>query len=220
MAKTLAELRASRAVALPERTVTICLAQGLVAEAQALAEEKIELTLGRTPAEDGASKPRRAAQPEDVRLTEVEDRLQALFAEMREHEGQLRVRGIETGKWVRWRDENPPRKDGADDNGRPVLNPVDVNVAYSWCNASALLEDLGRYMVAWNDEPMTPEDWQFISANAAPGDLKALVSLVVEMHEGNGSRAPKALSKPSSTSTPNESDLSSPEASESVNDAS
>lgn len=214
MAKTLAELRASRAVALPERTIPICLAQGLVAEAQALSEEKVELALGRQPSEDGTTKPTRVGRPEDVRLAEIEERLQALFEEMREHTGQLRVRGIETGKWVRWRDENPPRRDGTDDNGRPTLNPVDVNVAYSWCNASALLEDLGRYVVAWNDEPMTPEDWLFISSKAAAGDLKALVSLVVEMHEGAGSRAPKALSKPSSTSTPNGTDSKSPEASE------
>lgn len=220
MPKTLAELRASRAVALPERTLTICLAQGLVAEAQALSEEKVDLIVETQGPDEGAGKPRRAGQPEDVRRAEIEERLQALFAEMREHEGQLRIRGIETGEWVRWRDANPPRHDGVDEDGRPIPNAVDANVAYSWCNASALLADLGRYAVAWNDEPMTAEDWQFIASKAAPGDLKALVKLVVEMHEGSGSRAPKALSSPSSTSPTNATDSSLPAASESPNDAS
>lgn len=210
MAKTLAELRASRSVTPPERTYALCLAQGLVAEAQALQEEKIDLAL---PAkEDGAKAPGRLGRPEDVRLAEIDTRLEALFEDMREHTGSLRVRAIETGEWVRWRDAHPPRQGGSDENGNRVLNPIDVTIAYSWCDASALLADLGRYMVAWNDEPMTPEDWQFISSKAAPGDLKALVSMVVEMHEGTGSRAPKASSKPSPTSPPNVSDLLSPEA--------
>lgn len=220
MSKTLAELRSSRAVALPERTYTLCLAQALVAEAQALHEEKVELTLSRTEVDGEAKKPRRANQPEDARLAEIGTRLEELFAEMREHEGQLRIRAIGTGDWVRWRDANPPRRDGVDDNGRPILNAVDVNIAYSWCDASALLEDLGRYVAAWNDEPMTPKDWDFISSSAAPGDLKALVSLVVEMHEGNGSRAPKALSKPSSTPTTSGTGSKSPAASESPTSAS
>lgn len=227
MAKTLAELRASRAVAPPERTVPICLAQSLVAEAQSLQQEKVDLALVRQTSEDGQKRPQRANRPEDVRLTEVDARLEELFEEMREHTGQLRLRAIDTGEWIRWRDAHPPRRDGVDDDGRPILNAVDASVAYSWCNSSALLDDIiaaddpkRQYVVGWNDEPMTPDSWQFIVSNAAPGDLKALVSLVVEMHEGTGSRAPKASLSPSFTPTLNETDSRSHEASESPNAAS
>lgn len=227
MSKTLAELRASRAVALPERTVPICLAQGLVAEAQDLQEERTSLISKRTPSEGESGRPRRNGSPEDVRLVEIEDRLQALFDEMGEHTGRLRVRGVEAGEWSRWRDDHPPRRDGVDDEGRPIINMLDESVAGAWCNASALLDDIiacdhpsRQWIVGWNDEPMTPEDWQFISSKAAPGDLKNVVREIVEMQEGAGSRAPKASWRVSSTSTTSGTDSVPPEVLESVNGAS
>jgi hypothetical protein len=61
-----------------------------------------------------------------------------------------------------------------------------------------LLEHLEQYVVSWNGDPVSTEDWEFISSHAAPGDLKEVVKTVVTMHEGTGSRAPK-LPSPSST---------------------
>lgn len=202
----LAELRAepSSTSRLPERTYPLCLAQNLVAEAQALEEKRDDLLIAhardaRTPAGDIASgegeikgRPRRAAErpttPPEV--TEINTRLEELFDEMREHTGELRLRGKEAGAWIRWVGQHPPRK-VLDDNGK-VLRDVelDLRVAHGVCDADALFETLAEYVVAWDNDPLDDGDWDFILSKAAPGDLQELCRLVVQMHEGRGVNAP------------------------------
>jgi hypothetical protein len=216
VAKTLAELRASSVVTLPERTYPICLAQNLVAEVELLSNEQTEIQMAKRlldPEGEPVQKPKRLAEAENPRVTEIRDRLEQLYEEMRDHTGVLLLRAQESGWWTTWRDENPARPGPADESGRPTVNAVDQFVTQGWCDSSALLDDLGRYVVSYNDEPMTPENWAFIRSAAAPGDLKAVCTLVVQMQEGAGARAPKASSSPSSTKDPNSSGSGSPEAS-------
>lgn len=179
--KTLAELRASKKVSLPERTYPLCLSQSLVAEAQSLEEERQSLAEAK-PTDDGKGKPpTRVGEKADPRIAEIEARFEALMEEMREHTGELRLRGTTAGEWRRWADDNPARKD----------SKIDEDAAYGLCDASALLATLGQYAVAWNSDALAPGDWDFIESKAAPGDLKELCRLVVQMHEGAGIRAPK-----------------------------
>lgn len=212
MSKSLAELRAEAKPRTAERSVRLCLAQDLVSHVQALAEEKqaLILEIGVNPADEAADeapkgddekpkKPRRVGDPRTARVAEIEAELEALYAEMREHEGDLILRATSAGAWQRWVEENPPRVTERDKNNRPILNPVDETVGYGVCDASALLDDLGKYVATWNGEPVKPDDLTYLLDNAAPGDVKQLCRTVVEMHEGTGARAPKASSTSSST---------------------
>lgn len=206
MSKSLAELRASAHTKLPERTYSLCLAQGLVAEVQRLEEERTEILLEQAGEEGQSKRPRRGGEGPNPRLAEIDARLAELYEEMREHTGSLRLRGINAGKWRRWIDDNPPRIAEYDPQGKPILNPLDIAAAYGYCNSSALAETLGEYAAAWNDEPLDADGWAFIAQTAAPGDLKELCKIVVQMHEAVGSRAPGKSQKPSSKTTPDESD--------------
>lgn len=113
---------------------------------------------------------------------------------MDEHTGALTIRAVPAGEWRRWADDNPPRTKDVDDEGRPLIDPVDANAAYGYCNASALLASLDAYAVAWNDAPLGPGDWEWITQTAAPGDLTEVCRQVVQLHEGPGV-APKASPK-------------------------
>lgn len=173
MSKSLAELRQSPRVGLPERTYSLCLASTLVGEVQTLWAqlEDIESKEAAAANGDAAARPKRMGEGSDA--AKVRARLSELRAEMLEHTGTLTLRGITEGEWRLWVDEHPAR----DDNER------DAKVAYGICDADALLDDLGRYAKAWNGEDMGPGDWDFIKANAAAGDLKEIARTIVAMHE-------------------------------------
>lgn len=183
MSMSLAELRARGRSARPERSHPMCMAQDLVSEVNSLEQEKADLVVGSQRGDDEERRPpRRMGEPaEPPRVAEINERLEAIYDEMREHEGEIRLRAIPAAEWQAWVDKHPARED----------NTHDQNVAFGWCNATDLLNDLRRYVVSWNGEPLAPGDWEWIAENAAPGDLTALVRHVVQMQQGPGARAPK-----------------------------
>jgi hypothetical protein len=173
MSKTLAELRQSKRVGLPERTYQLCLAPKLVGEVQELISqlEDAEIAAEAQRSGDKASKPKRVADKSPV--ADLRAQLAALRDEMAEHTGTLTLRGTTEGAWREWTDEHPPRDEHARDKA----------IAYGVCNADDLLDALDSYAVAWNGENLSPGDWEWIVSTAAPGDLKSLVQLVIAMHE-------------------------------------
>lgn len=184
MSKSLAELRASTLTSLPVWSYTLCLAQGLVAEVQRLEEELSDLRVEI----EAASSPRRIGEGPDPRVAEIEAKKADMYAEMREHTGELRLGGKPAGEWRRFVDAHPPRPD----------NKADEMFAYGMCDADALLAALGDFAQAWNGEPLGPGDWLFLAERAPAGDLREICRQVVRMHEMPGARAPK-LPTPSST---------------------
>lgn len=190
MSKSIAELRASTRTSLPVWAKQMCLAQGLVAEVQALEDEMVDLRVQAHAADDAEdAPPRRLADGPNPRIAEIEARKAELYAEMREHTGEIRIQAKPAGEWRRLVDRNPPRPD----------NKVDELVTYGLLDADALLERLGEFVVSWNGDPLGEGDWEFIANRAPAGDLKELCSLVVQMHETRGALAPKSLTPSSST---------------------
>lgn len=208
MTKSIAELRASTRVGLPERTYELCISQSLIAEAQSLESRKQDVLLEVATAKEGGEPKRNASAP-DPELDEIDKRLTALHDEMAEHTGELRLRAHDAGTWRRWVEANPAREAGRDEKGHPFLNPIDAEVAYGQCNATALLADLGSYVVSWNGDPLAEGDWDFLANRAAPGDLNELCKIVVQLHEMAGLRFPKSR-KVSSETTPDVNDSPSP----------
>lgn len=192
MSKTLAQLRESKPTSRPERTLPLCLAPHLVAEVQALTEELQDLPLQRFTADNGeeAGPPRRMVNPApDPRATEIQDRLTELLAEMAEHEGSLRIRASDDGDWRRWVNAHPARrgpvkgtKDVPATAGEPGWER-DFDVTRSICNADDLIDSLGTYAYAWDDERIGEGDWEILSANIGNADKKGIARQVVAMHE-------------------------------------
>lgn len=213
MSKSIAELRASRHTALPERTMPLCLAQKLVAEVQSLQEERDAILHSERAVEGEPSRPRRQADKPNPRLTEIAARFDELSDEMREHTGELRIRAITGGEWRRWVDAHPAREAGRRDDGQPLFHQIDETIAYGICNAVDLYNDLQRFAVSWNGDELAEGDWDFIANRAAPGDLNEVCRQVVQMHEAVGAKAPLSR-RHSSGTTRDEPALNSPSSSE------
>ena len=188
--KTLADLRAERdaakrtekAAPRPERGVTVCLAADLPAEVHALTEE-----LDALPSPTASP---RIGVGQHPRATEIRTRLAELINEMAQYEGEIRVRAIDDGDWRLWVNAHPARTAPAAETetseaseGQPGWRR-DLEVTQGYCNADDLIDDLSRYVVAWNGEPVADSDWEnvFRPSLGSP-DLKELAAAVVTMHE-------------------------------------
>lgn len=174
MSRSLAELRASGPPTRPERSKSLCLAPHLVAEVQALSEELATITQ-----RQATAGPKRAGEGEDPRAAEIRDRLAALLDEMAEHEGELRLRAnLTDGEWRRWCNEHPPRPE--DDPARDR----DDRVAWGFCNADDLLDNLHLFVHSWEGEPVSEADWrEVIEPRTATADKAEAAQMVVVMYE-------------------------------------
>lgn len=195
MSKSLAELRAEKAsVSLPTRVEKIVLDQALVAKCQRLETEKQDvqvqsLRVGGDEQQDGP--PKRIADGPVPRLAEIDAELEALYDEMRASEGELLLRAISGGKWQRWKDAHPARKD----------NQSDDEITYGLCNATDLLNSLSDYVAEWNGEPLGPGEWDdWFMEKVAPADLRNICTQVVSLHEARIT-VPKSSSTSSGVGT-------------------
>lgn len=196
MALTLAELRARKHKSLPTHVQRLTLDQDLLADIQRLETERSDLIVEAQrhkpdPDEEQDGPPRKMAERAlPPRVDEIKAELTDLYDRLRKSEGELLLRGVSGAEWQQWKDDHPPRED----------NVTDEQVAYGICNATDLLNDLGRYVVSWEGEDLAPDDWSgWFAAQVAPGDLRDLVNAVVLMHERSGVRAPKSLNGSSAT---------------------
>jgi hypothetical protein len=213
MPRSLADLKA-KPKSLPTRTVRICLDQEAVADVQRLDAEKADILLDANRGEVDENGERKGparrlgegAQP--PRVAEIDAEMAALFDRMRESEGDLLLRAIDGGAWQRFKDEHPAREG----------NKSDEDTTYGLCDSTALLENLGRFVAAWDGENLAVNDWaEWFAAQVAPADLRELCSEVVQLHEARV-RVPPKPSSASSGTQPNGSASPSQSASESLRD--
>lgn len=194
MPKTLAELRAQKdaAPSLPTRVVPLCLDQALIAAVQRLEAEKRDLNVAAFRGDDEQDgPPRRMSETLPPRVAEIDTELAALYDQMRESEGELLLRAIPGGKWQRWKDAHPARKDNASDN----------EITYGLCNASDLLDGLSQFVVEWDGETFGPGEWDdWFMEKVAPADLRDICTQVVSLHEARIS-VPKLSSTSSGDGT-------------------
>lgn len=181
MTRSLADLRANRPKRLAESSITVCLAPDLVAEMQSLGNELANVTLSSID-EDGDQKgppPRLGGDREDPRASEIRERMAALLLEIADNEGEFRLRATKTdGEWRRWCNANPARKE--DEAGYER----DLRVTAGHCNADALIDDLGVYVVGWNGDELEGSDWvDVFAASVGLPDKAQMASAVVSMYE-------------------------------------
>lgn len=187
MTLTLAQLRArkTKPKELREWDVEVCLDHALQSDLDRLSEELAELQA----AAKGAPK-RKMAQGADPREAELAAEIERVQSAMRETTGKLTLRTIEAGEWIRWKDENPPREG----------IPSDQRLCYGLVSSTALISDLGRWVVAWDGEPLEDDDWAgWLSGQLAPGDLADCANAVVMHQEERSTILPKSMTVSSST---------------------
>lgn len=209
---TLAELRAmSGPQPLPRATKVVTLVEGqhLLAEMENIDEERTALTVEKTRLRARASgeadgertgPPRKAGEGSqvagriaeiDARLAVLKDRSGEIVDDLAEVQGEIGLRGITGGEWQRFKDENPPRED----------NAQDARYAGSNCNSAVLFADLGRFVATWDGEDVTASDWAgWLAERITYADRRDMVAVVVRMHEDGLARSPKFQSGSALTS--------------------
>lgn len=214
---TLAELRAqSGPQPLPRKTVSVTLVEGqhLLAESEALMLESQDLVREETRLKEQASRtnsdgdqsgpPRKAGEGADVgrrlaeieaRFKEIRARLDALVDEMADYQGEVTLTGITGGQWELFKSDNPIREG----------NRNDLVFASGACDSSALFAALGRFVTAWDGDPVAEGEWdKMLAERITYADRRDLVTAVVKMHEVSSNRVPKSRSA-SATTSPSES---------------
>jgi hypothetical protein len=185
MPKSLADLRAERSTARPERAYRAVVGDGqkFVVEVQRLTEEHDEITINAV-----SEGPRKIGDSTTLtpRMVEIRERLAELRDLMGEYEGELTIRATKTdGEWDQWRIAHPARDE--DEPG----HKDDLMLTGGCCNADDLIADLAAYVVAWEGEPL--ESGDFEALNLLRPDKKAIAATVVGLYEV-GDDLPKLLS--------------------------
>jgi hypothetical protein len=179
MVKDLSALRAERSTARPERPYKVIVGDGqkYVTEIARLTAEHDELLAQPQPDDKENPRPRKlGGQTLPPRVLEIRDRLAELADLMREYEGEVLVRATLTdGEWEQWRIAHPAREE--DQPG----HRDDLMIARGYCNADDLMDDLARFVVAWEGEELQPGDYDAL--NLLRPDKKALAATVVGLYE-------------------------------------
>lgn len=174
MSKSLAELRQSSRVGLPQRSYQLCVSSAILGEYQSLWAQLEDAEIAAVAQSEGdETKARPKRQAEASPAGKIRARLAELRDELAEHTGTLTLQGVTEGDWRLWVDAHPARE----------ASERDATIAFGCCNADDLIDNLGTFAHSWNGEPLAPGDWDFLESNAAPGDVKTLAQLVVTMHE-------------------------------------
>lgn len=167
--KTLAELKASQYVGLPETSFDLCVAGKLNLE-----RERIQIALR---AELDAEKSPRVGSKSATK--KLNDEHEKLIEQMSEFLVTLKLRAKHPKVWRDWRAANPAREN----------DDLDEQVGY---DVDALTDSLRDFVISVNDEPVTDEWWDLITEAAAPGDWWRLTERVIGLQTGSV-EVPKSL---------------------------
>lgn len=159
---------------LPERSYPLCLRRDLLAEVDALTNQLRDAEITGDDVDPESLPPKRLGEGEAPAVTGLRAKLSSLYDEMDEATGDLRLRAIQDGEWRQWVNAHPPR-DG---------DQRDADIAYGMVNADDLAADLAQWVLSWNGDLLDEGDWdRSIAPLASGGDLKALVSIVLQIQE-------------------------------------
>lgn len=181
---SLSDLRKSPDVGRPEQTFDVCLSPRLAAELDAAdkalfkAEEELEI------AHENGSRPGRMGTKSPVpdlerKAEEAAQASDAIRARMAENTITLHLRALTLGEWRQWVSKHPARDKDEDRAGAAR----DAQWAGGFCNIDDLVAAAGMCVVKYGDEDPTDGAWEFITDNAAGGELTRLASTLVQMHE-------------------------------------
>lgn len=129
-----------------------------------------------------------AIDAEQARLDAKAAELETERDAMRARTGDLEIYAPDAGEWQRWKDANPPREG----------NLTDAEIGSGFCNATALIADLPKYIFAWGGREIPEEKRAAFVERLAYSDRAVVASSVVMMFETRVS-IPKSSSASSST---------------------
>jgi hypothetical protein len=179
MAKPLSAIRSENSTVRPSRPLKVVVGDGqkYVAEIARLTAEHDELVSRPQPIEDETPRPRKlGGQVLPARVVEIRDRLAEIVPLMREYEGELMVTATASdGEWEQWRLAHPAR-----DEDQPGHRD-DLMITRGYCNADDLIDNLARYVTAWEGEELQPGDYDAL--NLLRPDKKQIAATVVGLYE-------------------------------------
>ncbi|WP_300680761.1 hypothetical protein [Nocardioides sp.] len=169
--KSLTDLMSEQSTGRPRTTRRTAVGKGqdYVVEAGLLIEQLQQTRAQAGPKPIGGT----VQSPEE---TELRARLGEVTDLMAEYEADLTIEATRSdGDWVQWRLKHPAR-----DQDQPGYDD-DIEITQGYCNSEALIEDLERYVVAYEGEPIVPG--AFAALNLQRPSKKVLAGLVVGLYE-------------------------------------
>ena len=163
MAKTLAELRQSEYVGLPERTYPLCMAGKVAADVEEL-EAQLDALPERT-ANGGQGQ--RVGRKSDQRR--IEEEIEKLREVMNDHLVPIRLQAKAGHDWRAFIAEHPPREKDA----------LDQRTGF---NVDEVIANLDQFILHVSGEKLKKGEWAWVVENAADGDLKEMTRLLIDMH--------------------------------------
>lgn len=199
MPKSLSELQASPDVGPVERTASVCVAGKLIDQFDLANAELFDIETRIAKLEKGLQQKRESGTQRvggNGQLTKLKKEAEAKAVEIDELRGRIQENSVELllgadeGAMRLWLPAHPPRDatyPTEDDNQQlryvdPAGQAEDTKWVDGTCNVADLVDDLHKWVVAYNGEPASDAWWTFVRKSGARGDLLVAASKVVGMH--------------------------------------
>lgn len=139
----------------------------------------------------GTARARKAGSGVSPRRRELDAEIEKLEKALEVSEATLTLRVLDPGEWLQFVEEHP-----AADEDQPG-HTADVTVCRGWVSARALLDNIGRFIVGWNDETLAEGAWTAgHTKKIPPSNAQKLLQSIVDHHQ-----RPVILPKSSSASS-------------------
>lgn len=139
----------------------------------------------------GTARARKAGSGVSPRRRELDTEIEKLEKALEDSEATLTLRVLDPGEWLQFVEEHP-----AADEGEPGYT-ADITVCRGWVSTKALLADIGRFIVGWNDEPLPDGAWTAEhTKKIPPSNTQKVLQSIVDHHQ-----RPVILPKSSSASS-------------------
>lgn len=147
----------------------------------------------------GTARARKAGRGANPRKAELATLIEEIEKVLEASEASLTLRVLDPGEWLQFVEQHP-----AADEGEPGYT-ADTTIGRGWVSVTALLAEVGRFIVGWNDEKLPEGAWTAEHTKKVPPYyMQNVLQSIVDHHQ-----RPVTLPKSSAASSTTRSSASS-----------
>ena len=126
----------------------------------------------------GTARARKAGSGISPRRRELDTEIDKLEKALEGSEATLTLRVLDPGEWLQFIEEHPAAEEGEPGHAS------DAAVCRGWVSTKALLANVGRFIVGWNDEEIPEGAWTAEhSKKIPPANTQKLLQSIVDHHQ-------------------------------------
>ena len=128
--------------------------------------------------DSGTARARKAGRGANPRKAELVSQIDEIEKVLEASEASLTLRVLDPGEWLQFVEKYP-----AAEEGEPG-HTADTTITRGWVSASALLANVGRFIVGWNDEKLPEGAWTAEhSKKIPPYYMQNVLQSIVDHHQ-------------------------------------